>query len=275
MTPTASLPNTFFQALNLHLTSETAWAVLAVLGAAALVGLLFMVKGAKLAPGLAAAATTGIGGAIGTTLPSLTGTPYWPTVAVCGVVGLVLGLLLFRLFLAVLVGACFALVGIGVYGGQVLIEPLRAYEARGLDPQQQLVSLQPPSAEAAAAPWQAELAGRWEYLSATVPSFQVSVFAIVASTLLAGIIFGLLLPKLARAFWAASLGTGLLFAATYVGLNLKWPEHLGVFAQWGPVVAAGLWLLSLAYNFMDVQAAKPAPKKSAAPAGASAKAAVQ
>jgi hypothetical protein len=267
MTPTLNPPNTVFQLLNLHITPEAAWAALAILGAVALVGLVFMVKGAKLAPGLAAVTTAAGGGVVGTMLPAAVATPFWPTVAVCAAVGLVLGFLLFRVLLAALVGACFALVGICVYGGQVLIQPLNAYEARGFDPQQQLVRLQPAAPESvAAAHWQAEIGGRWQYLSETVPNFQVSVFAIVASTLVAGMVFGLLLPKLARAVWAASLGTGMVFLATYVAVSLQWPEHLGVLAQWGPLVASGLWLLSLAYNFMDLQGVRPAMKKGTAPA---------
>jgi hypothetical protein len=177
---------------------------------------------------------------------------------------LLLGIVLFRVWLALLVGGCLALVSLAVYSQQVLRGPLNDYLSAGLDRQQQLVTLPPANgAVAPGADWQKELAALWGYLGGNVPNFQVSILAIAASAGVAGLIFGLLLPKLARAVWAASLGTLLLGLAVGTATQLHWPDRMPWLQREGLIVAAVLWVISLAYNWADVHSLRL--KKSAPP----------
>lgn len=249
------LPQTIIEVVSQHIPSAAAWVPLAIAVSMAVSGLVFMTKGAKLAPGLAALVFGLIGAGIGTLLPAITGTPYWPTVVGSALAGLLLGILLFRLWLAVLVGGCLVMVSMGVWSQQTLHRPVNDYLSAGLDRQRQMVTL-PDALEAAAGPTtpQQELAGLWSHLSQNVPNFQNSFYAILISTGLAGLLFGLLLPTLARAFWAASLGTLLFGSAVYALLHMYRPTVTPWANQWGLVVMGVLWGISLIYNLADMHA---------------------
>jgi hypothetical protein len=263
--PTDNMPQMFLDAVKEHLPPGSEWMPLAASGVVALVGLVFMLKGARLAPVLAALVFAAVGGLAAPWIAPLLHAQLWPTVAGCSAAGLLLGIVLFRVWLALLVAACFTLIALAVYGGQVLRDPLNSYLSAGLDREKQLVTL--PEAGSPLTPsanWQKEVAGLWSYLGEHVPNFQSSVWAILASTGLAGLIFGLLLPKLARAFWAASMGTGLLYLAAGTVVQLRWPERISWIEREGLIVAAGLWVLSLALNWVDVHGVRL--KKPATPA---------
>ena len=260
------LPGMLLDTLKEHVPPGAEWAPLVAAAVTAAIGLVLMVKGARLAPALAALACAGLGGAAGPFAAPLLGTPLWPTVIASGAIGLILGVVFFRIWLGVLVGAFLMLAATGVYGGQVLREPLNAYLSAGLDREKQLVTL--PQADGAVAQrldWQQEAAGLWSYLGENVPNFQASFYAVVISTGLAGLIFGLLLPKLSRAFGAASLGTVLLALAACAAVQLRWPEEAARLVQWGPLVAGVLWVLSLVYNWLDVHGARPKKRAAAEP----------
>jgi len=247
------LPSMAFDLISQHISPDASWIPLIVTGIIGLAGLLFMIKGARLAPILAAAVFAVVGGVAGSTLTGVVALPLWLAVGAGGVVGLVLGIVLFKFWLAALVGVCLIIAGLGVYSGQVLRGPLQEYLAAGLDRQQQLVTL-PTAGDGVAEPasWQAEVAGAWTHLSRHVPNFQPSIFAIVASTGLAGLVFGLLLPKVARAFWAASFGTILLLVAVQALVQTYWPAAAAWMAQWGLWVVGVPWCASLVYNLADI-----------------------
>jgi hypothetical protein len=268
--PTNDLPRMFLDTVKEHIPPGAEWMPLAAAAVVALIGLVFMVKGARLAPVLAALVFALVGGLAGPFLAAALGTPLWPSVAGCIAVGLLLGIILFRIWFALLVAVCLALISLAVYGGQVLRGPLDDYLSAGLDREKQLVTL--PEAGSPIAPsadWQKEATGLWAYLGEHVPNFQTSVWAIVASTALAGFIFGLLLPKLARAFWAASLGTALLALAVGTAVQFQWPDRMPWLQREGLIVAAALWVLSLAYNWVDVHGVGlKKPAKGAAPKAA-------
>lgn len=259
-----ALPSRLFEAASHHLNMEANWLPLVGLCVAAAVGLVFLLRGARLAPVLAAAAFGLVGAGIGRVLTDFTGLTPWVTISLSSVVGLILGVALFKVWLAILVGLCFMTASLGMYGDQVLTKPLNTYFAEGLDREAQLVTL--PAGDAAAdAPAaitpQAELTSLWQHFSNNVPHFQVSVFAIAISTGLAGLIFGLLLPKLARSVWAASLGAGLTLVAVYALLQIYWPAGAVWMDRWWLVATIGTWLFSLVVNFVDMQ--EPRPKKPA------------
>jgi hypothetical protein len=264
-----SLFSMFVDTLSQHIPPNTIWLPLAIAGAVALVGLLFAIKGAKLAPWLAIVVVGGLGGLAASSLAPLAGTPLWPSVAIGAVAGGALGFLLFRLLLAVLVGACFAVFALGIYSAQMLHDPLEAYKAQGLDLQQQLVSIPAPDAAIVQSSAAAYYGGLLTYLGQNVPNFHLSVIAIVLSTVIAGLVFGLLLPKLARAVWAASLGTLLLLVAAHAVVHVQWPEQAAWLSHWGPLIATAVWFTSIIVNYFDLhgfklkQPAAPAPKPAA------------
>lgn len=269
--PINELPGMLLKTAQEHIPSGAAWVPFALLAGLAAVGLLLMTKGARLAPGIAAMALAGTGGAAGTVLPQLIGTPFWPTVIVAGTVGLILGILLFRLWLAVLVAGCLVVAALGVYSGKSLREPLNAFQSRGLDIQSQEVTLRP-AGEVVAAGTQpaAQLAELWSYLSATVPNFQSSFFTIIGASGLAGLVFALFLPYLARAFWAATLGTGLFSLAAYGLVQTQWPAGTAWVNQWGLIAIGVLWAISIVFNLADVHGVRLKKRAAAAPKAAAA-----
>jgi hypothetical protein len=177
---------------------------------------------------------------------------------VSGALGLALGFGLFRFWLALLVAFCLIGAALSFYGGQVLHEPLNEYLSQGYDAQNELVTLLEPEEALPAQPnWREELSGIWAYLGERVPQFQTSFVAIVLTTGLAGLLFGLLLPKTARAVWAATAGLGLFLPAVYVLLRQYAPSAAGWLEHGGLIVAALLWSGSLVYNLADMHEKRP------------------
>jgi len=262
----SNVANKLLETVTKHLPPDAEWMPLAIAGTATVVGLLFMVKGAKLAPALAAIAFAGVGGFGGAFASHAFNFPLWPAVIVTGVVGLVLGIVLFRLWFALLVAGCLTVAALGAYGGQVLGPPLNEYQARGLQVTETgpEVTL-PEPATAGLQPWQNELGQLWAFLGDRVPSFHTSVYSIAGTAALAGLVFALLLPKAARAFWAATTGVLLFMPAVFMLLATFWPHGAGRLQQWGLLITAVLWSISLMYNLADMLGWRGKKKKDAAP----------
>ena len=206
------LPGMLLQTVQDHIPTGAAWVPLAVLAGIAGAGLILMTRGARLAPGLTAVAIAFGGGALGAMLVPLVNTPFWPTVAIASTLGLVFGIVLFRLWLAILVAGCLVVASLGVYANQTLRDPLNTYLSRGLDVQNQEITLRPAGEVVAArSTAQTELAGLWDYLSDTVPAFKSSVFVILTAAAVAGLIFALLLPGFAPCVLGRDLRYGIAF----------------------------------------------------------------
>lgn len=264
--PIDDLPGMLLKTAQEHIPSSAAWVPFALLAGLAVVALLLMTKGARMAPGIAAVALAFAGGAAGSLLPPLIGTPFWPSVAVASTIGLILGILLFRLWLAVLVAGCLVVAALGVYGSQNLREPLNSYMSRGLDLQAQEVTLK--AAGEVVAPGatpRAEILELWSYLCTSVPTFQSSFFLILIAAGVAGLVFALLLPYLARAFWAATLGTGLLLLATYGLVQSQWPAGMDWLNRWGLIAAIAVWSVSMIFNLADVHGVRLRKNAAATP----------
>ncbi len=249
--------NSLLDAAGRHAPPGAEWLPLASAAAAVgLLGILLLVKGARLAPILAALVFAGVGALGGLWLGRWLGMPLLPSVAGAAAAGLLLGVLLFKFWLATLLALCLMAGSLAFYGDRVLRGPLEAYLSQGFDQQRQLVTL--PQAETPKLePWQTRLANLWSYLAGNVTDFQSSLLAISISTGLAGLVLGLLLPNLARAIWAASFGTGLLMLSVYSLVHLRWPAMGGWLSQWWLHAAGGLWSLSTLYNFFDVRSLRP------------------
>src|SRR5262245_33322854 len=91
------------------------WAPTAVTAGIALSGLLLMIRGAKWAPGFGAVGFLALGGLGGHFLSLWLGTPQWPTVGITAVAAFTLGLVLFRIWQAVILAACFVIAALGAY----------------------------------------------------------------------------------------------------------------------------------------------------------------
>lgn len=258
MNPT-DVPNQVLQAITQHIPPNWEWLPDAGLIACMAVGIVFMVKGARLTPILAAAALGCFGVAGASVAAQRFGLPVWPSAAVGGGIGLALGVLLFRVWFALLVGASLAVAGLTLYGGQVMLPALGDYAARGMATGEDAPEITLPEVgqTAPAVAWQSELGEMWAHLGARVPSLEVSLLAIALAAGVAGLVFALLLPKAARACWAATTGVVLFMPATYSVFCNHWPPAAAILGRWGLLIAAILWSGSLLYNLADVIERRP------------------
>lgn len=236
------------QALMQHLPSSESWLPATVFGGAALLGLVLMMQGARLAVVMSALALAVAGGAGGGALAASFGLPLWPTVGGAALACGVLAVVLFRVLLAGLMAACIALAGLTAYATTTLLPHLNSYTSTGLEAG--VVSL-PDSA--AASRW-SELGAIWAHLAENVPGLQISLAAIVLVGALAGLVVGWLLPWAARSVWGATLGTLLFLVAGIALLEQFFPaatEWLRGLGPWGWSIVATLWASSLLYNLLS------------------------
>lgn len=261
--PYDELPRMLLDTFSGHLTPAGSWVPMLVLAGALIFGALVLLRGARLVPYVAVAATLLCGVGIGQAAePHLPLGPWVPPIA-GGAVGLILGIVLVRLWAAVLIMASLAGAALTVYSAQVVLPAVNAHSARGLNPTDPTTWVTLPAAGTGAAE-----AGIWSFLTESVPNFEVSLAAIAISTGLAGLAFGLLLPKLARATWAATIGTALVLAAAYLGTLMYWPAAEPWLNSWGLALGAGIWLVSAAGNWADLHGwLRRRPAAGAAPAG--------
>jgi len=211
---------------HLKLPAGYGWAPPVVFALVTALGLLLLVRGARWAPGLAALTFLAAGGWVGSFLAGAIGTPVWPTVGVVGVVGLVLGFVLFRLWQAALLASCFVIAALSVYYVRTLTPEVQNWVSASAEPG--FVTLQPPDTvvgDHRLNTW-AELGSLWTHLNQHVPSFATTFWALTLSAGLAGLVFGLLLPHASRALWAASLGTAVFGIGTTALLKQYAPGAL-------------------------------------------------
>jgi hypothetical protein len=251
-----------FQAMTEHVNVPEGyeWVPLAGLGTVTALGLVLLLRGAKWAPGLAAVTFLGIGGCVGSFLSQAIGTPLWPTVGVVGVLGFVLGLVMFRFWQAVLLATCFMAVGLSVYYVRVLTPEVQNWISAG--PESTVISLRDPGTvvgerQSGAL---AEFTSLWAHLDHNIPNFSATAWTLILSTGLAGLIFGLLLPGISRALWAASLGTILFGIGLTAALSRFAPAALDWLKSnhgWAWGIVGVVWLLSLALNLATGRRRKP------------------
>jgi len=251
--------------LTKQLSPDVSWAPIGGALLSAALGLVFMVKGARLAPVLAALVFAGLGAATGTVLAFALNLPFWPTAVVAGTIGLVLGIVLFRLWFALLVAGCMIAGGVSLYTGHSLVPALKDYPARGLtatDLGGAVTLPEPQTLEPGGMSWQREFADLWAHLDRHVPNFRTNLTTVIIVTGLSGLIFGLLLPRAARAFWAATTGTLLFVPAALAVLHTAHSQAAAWLSRWLTLLAAVLWSMSFVYNLADVLEWRP--KKRAA-----------
>ena len=254
---TANLPQLVINAITQHFPVNQLWLPYTAMGVTTLLGLILLFKGARLAPKLLALTLFGAGAIGGSFVAKHWALPFWPVVGSGAVIGMVLGFALFRPLLAGSIAACAIIGSLGAFGVNKLHGPLNAYGTlkNPLDVTIQAANPTPTT------PWM-ELEKLWGYLSShpDVPNFQQSFWAIVISTGLAGLLFGLLLPRASRALWAATagvllLGVGLYQAAERFSPQLLDPLMKNAQAAW--IIVGAVWLVSLLINWRDLREKRP------------------
>lgn len=263
------LLQTLFDTVTQHIPRDAVWIPLVSLAALGVFGLLLMTKGARLTPALSALAFGAIGGVGGSFAAHALTLPAWPTMVASGIIAFGLGLLFFRLWLAVLISICAVSAALSVYTARVVAPHLVNYPSWGLrtDHGEDIllgVTLPQAGQRVAASPSpQADLARVWQYLTETVPQLRTGIWAIALSSGLGGFVFGLLLPRTSRVLFAATAGTFCFFVALVALLEAAWPAALAELRAIGPwtwVIIAAVWTLSLVFNAMDLRPRSSARK---------------
>lgn len=183
--------------------------------------------------------------------------PLWPITALGGAIGLALGALLVKLWLAVLLAVCFATISFSVYATKVIGPQYSNFMQR---PMMQTEFRVPPAD--GVAPTTDGPQQFWNYLVEQVPQVQISIAAVLLSGALAGLVIGLALPKTSRAIAAATTGTLTLAAGLY-GLAYFF-RQAEIVKTWGWYPLAGLgvvWLISLLLNIADQRPARVQKKE--------------
>lgn len=255
------LLNMAYEAILQHIPHSELWIPQVGLALAGAFGMTLLLKGAKLCPAIMSLAFMAGGGVGGGFLATALGTALWPTVIMSSVIGFALGYFLFKLWLGALVGVCLAAVGLMLYGEKVVKPCVENFSSRNLVADQGVMGVNIPETPLATDVPSSWAAQSWDHLSTVVPNFRASFWTIVASIGLAGLVFGLLLPKVARALVAATLGSLLSCLALLLFLKSSWPaalhelERLG---DWGWTIVTVVWGLSLLYNLSGLRR-KPRP----------------
>lgn len=253
--------STLMHALMQHIPTGAAWIPLAGALLATAAGIVLISKGAKLAPYMVAIVFLLAGGVGGSFIANLFSLAAWPTIITAGIVGLIAGLAMFRIWLSGILGACFISAALLFYGVKVLSPHLEKYAAEGSQPFDGIIKLHPADALSSSEPRtpSQELSHLWNYLSVQVPNFQSSFYAIVASSGLAGILLGLLASRTARAVCAATAGVALLAGGVSGLLHMLFPVALAWLdsvSPWSWAGVAAIWLSSLIHNIRDCKPAK-------------------
>ncbi len=250
------LLTTALETVRQHAPQQAAWLPPAVAGGVILVALVLMTRGARLAPVLVSVLFLGLGAWTGWFASQLLLTPFWPTVIATSLVGAAVGAVLAKLWMAVLLAGAFIAAALTLYSVQVIAPNIDGASTVDVYAVQLPTVAEGPVAETA----DAVLLRIWQRLAAEVPNFRTSIWAILLSLGLAGLIFGLLLPKVTRVLLTSTAGTLLLLASGWVVLKTNWPEAVsGVesLGAWGWAVITGPWLLSLLVNGRHASRRRP------------------
>ena len=228
------------------------WVPAATSAGIAVAGLILLLRGARWAPGFAALSFLLIGGGLGAFLGDIIALPMWLTGGIGGVLGLVLGVVMFRLWQATLLASCCVILGLSVYFVRTLHVEVQNWISGPTEAE--FITLQPAGSVVGeqTSSVQAEFQSLWQHLSDNVPNFQMTFWSLLISTGLAGLIFGLFLPRASRALWAASLGTitfGIGLTALLEHFAPDALDWLLANTMWAWCIVGGVWLISLGINY--------------------------
>lgn len=265
--------STTLTTLQQHVPGNLNWLPVASAGGVALIGLILLVKGARLAPFIAGLAvlTAGLGG--GAVIANSFHTPLIPTLVTTGLVGFVLGMMAFRLMQAAFLAACLIGVALSIYYVRDLSGHLQNYTSNNLSGTN--VTLLEPGQAAIGQTLAQRMADIWQYLAQHAPNFQANFWTLTIATGLTGLLLGWLLPRVTRAACASTFGVGLLFAGAASALQMQSPDTFNQVQQWtaanmgpwswAPLVV--LWIAGLIHNFRQGRNAAAARPAEGEPAG--------
>lgn len=246
-----------------HLPAASGWLPLATLAGVGLLGLILLLRGARLTPLFVALAFLAAGAGGGALLARSLVLPTWPVATAGALVACLAGVLFQRIWIAIALAAVLAAAGVTAYCGKAATPYLDAYLYKGLDQQNQLVTLaQEAPTGATTSPTQLA-ADLWAYLSGQVPNFQTNFLLIALATGAGGFIFAFFLPWLSRSILCATGGTILTLAAVMMLLQQFWPtaaEWLTTIGPWGWAAVGVVWLASLLINLASARRRAPAPR---------------
>ncbi len=239
---------------HLHWSSAAEWAGLGAAAVVTLLGLLFLLRGARWARGLAGLTFLVIGCGVGAAAAPRIGVSALPAIGIAGVGALLIALLFFRFVQAALLGVTFAALATGIYAARDLKPAIDSW----LDPVVAEITLPPAGTVVGDTARTAvdEMGSLWQHLSANVPHFQLTFGSLVAIAGIVGLVLGWLLPRAARAFWASTFGTLFLGMGTAAILTETAPKTLDfLIANPGPSAAGvgTVWLAGLLYNLFRVR----------------------
>lgn len=257
-------------AVRQHLPAGADWAPLAIAVAVLLLGLVVVLRGARLAPVLSACVFMAGGCLAAPLVTAYTGLPTLPLMIIGGTLGLVIGIVLFRLWFALVVALSMIAATLGFYTAQTVIPSIEDFNVRGLQAASDVLIVTLPDAPApGASSWFALPPELLQYLNQQHPSLGLNAAAIALASGAAGLFLALLLPKTARALWAATVGTLLFVPSAYFVLAGVWQTGADWLGRYPLVVAAIVWSASLLINLADVLEWHPLKRKRAAAAAAS------
>lgn len=249
---------------HIQLPDGLAWAPAAAAAVTLVFGLITVMRGARWAPGLMATGFSVLGGVGGYLLAGQIATPPWLAAAIVAVAGGVIGVLFFRIWQAGLL-ACAAMgLAVGVFAVQSLTPEIHAW-TQGAAPDDVAFELRPAgSVVGDQQPGMGEqVASLWEHLGANVPGFRAKLVSVLVASGLAGLIFGLLLPRASRALWVSSSGTLMLGLGAAGLLQQFAPARIDWLVQnphWGWAGLGLVWVAAFAYALSTVRVRPPKPQ---------------
>ncbi len=273
----------FFKTMmtQLRIPEELSWLPVAGAFVAVLGGLVTILRGARWARGSYAFGFLLAGGVGGWFLGQANGYEPILSAGIVGVVAAVLGFALFRLWQAALLAGIAMTVAVGFYTVGYLTPEIQAW-TEGPPADDIVFSLEAAAPAVAAATetvdWRTRLAGvgveargLWDHLNANVPNFQATLFSVLGSSGLVGLVFGLLWPRASRALWVATGGTmavGMGMAGLLQHYSPSTLEWLTANPQAGWVIVGTLWLGAFLYSMMTGKPKKKASAEDPLPAAA-------
>jgi len=226
----------------------------AFVGVCAMVlGGLIALYGARLTRLVVVLLLAGVGAAVGWRLGVALGVAPPVTAVIAGLVAALVAGLLYRLWAAVLSAAMLVMVALSVYGARVAwpqIEPFEATLTGGDGEHIRLVS--DAQQQSNLHPELRERLGRfWEFLRQQHPAVEQEGGLIVAAAGGAGLLMGLMLPRLAMTLWLSLVGVGLTASGVLTLLGCyrpDWLEQIAAREQVAGLVVGGVWIVVLLWH---------------------------
>jgi len=220
---------------------------------AVVLGGLITLYGARLTRLVVVLLLAGGGAAVGWRMGTTLGVAPPVTAVVAAVVAALVAGLLYRLWAAVLSAAMLVMVALSVYGARVAWPQIEAFEATltgGNAEQIELVS--DAQQQSNLNPELRERLGRfWGFLKQQHPAVEQEGGLVIAAAGGAGLLMGLMLPRLAMTLWLSLVGVAMTASGVLTLLGCYRPAWLAQIAareQVAGLVVGGVWVVVLLWH---------------------------